>query len=171
MSFCLMKGCCQTGVTFTLLQKCDLSHSNWRHKLYSWTMVFKANCPFATALVCEDLEGETSHSLLTWPMAMLAPNWRQPFQGCTGGHHNICAKRIFLHMRTVAKRWQIVAEIAWKHSTCVEIGCPKHAFLPLISFCQEAFTNFTVLGRNFLFVNLCPNFVNSYLQTDFRFLN
>ena len=59
-----------------------------RHMLYSWTIVFEAICPlFATALFCEGIEDETSHSLLTWPMIKLYPVWRQPFQTFSRGHH------------------------------------------------------------------------------------
>ena len=39
---------------------------------------------FAIALVSKGIEGETSHSLLTWPMTQLSPNWGQP---CSQGYH------------------------------------------------------------------------------------
>ena len=42
---------------------------------------------FATALVCEGIEDETSHTLLTWPTAKQSLDWLQHFQTCSGGHH------------------------------------------------------------------------------------
>ena len=42
---------------------------------------------FANVLVCEGIESETSHSLLTCPVAKLSPDCQQPFQTCSGGHH------------------------------------------------------------------------------------
>ena len=43
-------------------------------------------CFFATALVCEGIEGGTSHSLLTWPTAKLSPERWQPFQTYSEGY-------------------------------------------------------------------------------------
>ena len=42
---------------------------------------------FATALVSEGPEGDTSHSLSTFPMAQLSHGCQQPFRICSGGHH------------------------------------------------------------------------------------
>ena len=51
----------------------------WRHELSSWTNAFQGNLYFlATAVECEGIEGETSHSLLACPMAKLSADWRQP---------------------------------------------------------------------------------------------
>ena len=52
-------------------QHFQLWHPNWRQELPPRTIVLEAFVLFAITLMCEGIEGESSHSLLTWPMAKL----------------------------------------------------------------------------------------------------
>ena len=65
--------------------------------------------------------GETSHSLLTWPIAKVSPDWRQHFQTCSGGHH----KQINHFKADYSCAFK--AKFILRHKLCIK---SKYAYVP-----------------------------------------
>ena len=89
---------------------------------------FRGNLSFSSfVLVCKGIEGETSHSLLTWPTTKLSSDWGQPSRSYSGGSIIIASKNEIL-----ANIWMWWPRSTESHIHQNAFHIPRNFFGPFI---------------------------------------